>query len=1066
MDNRRMSARADIGATRSGRSYPISVPFLDRAIELTRVNWELIFFVSLMLIVIFTRLWNLGDRALHHDESIHAYFSNLYMTTGNYTSPTGPFQGGYDPTYHGPLLYTATALAFFLFGTSDAIARLMPAFFGIALVGMCWLLRPFIGRIGAMVAAVLLMLSPSISYYSRSLRHDIFALTGIMLMFISILWFLRTHRAKWFYLLALGLIIAFASHELIYIVAFIFVLFLALTYFLYPRMAERATAYSDQGYLDDEVLPIRSALSSLLNQKWTIVGGLLLFLGIYVVLFTNMLTKPQLILSGFTESLGYWLTQQNVARGTQPWFYYFLMTFIYEPLAIFAGLGTIIYMIVKYIRGEGGSRHSDDIDVAGQPDVDDYGFRLPSISSLRGLTLAFLAFWSIAAFIAFSSAGEKMPWLTMEIALPFSLLAAGGLGRLIAGIDWRQAWKGGAAFLAITVFLFIFAAFAFISFLNGSMPAPTGSSADLQKAMRGVLLFLIVAGLLALAGWLSYKMLPGRAIKIVGLTFVLLLTAYGFRSMTLLNYSHPDVPIEMMIYTQSAPDTVIVSDMLHRLSRDETAFDTNRNANDPTGGHGLTIAIDQNDATEWPFDWYLRDMKALSYFNPNQWAGSQNGLNNAITPNEAVIIASTATENDPAFQNFIKGKYSTNEYVLNWWFPEEGTYKKNNEGDLGTAISWLMGNGMKYLLYRDPGPGNNLGSRNFYLHIRNDLAPKVGLAPVPGAQQTTPPSGTNNNQPPQNNGPAAGLFDMASGSGNGQFSLPRGIAVGPDGNIYVVDTGNMRIQKFDPKGKFLAVIGSGSGNGDGQFAPLSADATGTGPGGIAVDKAGNIYVADTWNHRIQKFDSSGKFVKAWGSFINLSDPASANDADPNSKFYGPRGIAIGPDGNVYVTDTGNKRVLVFDPNGSYVKKIDSGMSPTRKAPDYAFNKPGEMNEPIGIAVDGAGNVYVADSLNRRIQKFDTSGKPLAQWPIPINGWSPGAYLEPFLALDSAGNLYATAPTGGSVIKFNPTGQVVSQQKTAGAITLKTPTGIAVAQDGTVYVVDTGSNGVVNMGQMK
>ncbi|MEA2574768.1 MAG: hypothetical protein QOH93_2066 [Chloroflexia bacterium] len=323
--------------------------------------------------------------------------------------------------------------------------------------------------------------------------------------------------------------------------------------------------------------------------------------------------------------------------------------------------------------------------------------------------------------------------------------------------------------------------------------------------------------------------------------------------------------------------------------------------------------------------------------------------------------------------------------------------------------------------------------------------------PLPEGQQVDP------NAPPQ------ALFDRAGpGANRGQFNLPRAIALDAEGNFYVSDTENKRIQKFDPSGKWLLAFGA-KGSADGQFAEISEGSVGTGPGGLAVDKTGNIYVADTWNHRIQKFDSEGHFLKTWGSFISLADPALANAPDKDSRFYGPRGVAIGPDGNVYVTDTGNKRVLIFSPDGAFVSKIDSGMSPTRVAPAYAFNQPGELNEPIGIAVDAQGNVYVADTGNRRIQKFDPSGKPIAQWPVPSPNWDPGPYLEPFLAIDAQGNLYATAPTGKAVLKFDASGQVAATKNTKGAVTLNLPTGLALGPAGNVYVVDTNGNSVVDLG---
>src|SRR5215203_5902567 len=153
MDNRRFSARADSGASLPVKRETVAAPLLDRVFDLTRVNWEVLLFAGLMLMAVLTRLWDLGSRAFHHDEAIHAYFSNYFLQTGNYTTTAG-FGGGYDPTYHGPFLYHIGALGFFLFGTNEAIARLMPALFGIVLVAMCWLMRPFIGRTAALVAAL------------------------------------------------------------------------------------------------------------------------------------------------------------------------------------------------------------------------------------------------------------------------------------------------------------------------------------------------------------------------------------------------------------------------------------------------------------------------------------------------------------------------------------------------------------------------------------------------------------------------------------------------------------------------------------------------------------------------------------------------------------------------------------------------------------------------------------------------------------------------------------------------------------------------------------------------
>jgi len=138
----------------------------------------------------------------------------------------------------------------------------------------------------------------------------------------------------------------------------------------------------------------------------------------------------------------------------------------------------------------------------------------------------------------------------------------------------------------------------------------------------------------------------------------------------------------------------------------------------------------------------------------------------------------------------------------------------------------------------------------------------------------------------------AGTFLLkwgSSGSGDGQFQSPRGVAVDSSANVYVADT-NHRMQKFDSSGNFLLKWGS-YGTGDGQF---------NRPGGVAVDSSGNVYVVDTYNHRMQKFDSSGNFLLKWGS-----------QGTGDGQFQSPKGVAVDSSGNVYVADTNNSRIQKF-----------------------------------------------------------------------------------------------------------------------------------------------------------
>ena len=122
------------------------------------------------------------------------------------------------------------------------------------------------------------------------------------------------------------------------------------------------------------------------------------------------------------------------------------------------------------------------------------------------------------------------------------------------------------------------------------------------------------------------------------------------------------------------------------------------------------------------------------------------------------------------------------------------------------------------------------------------------------------------------------------------FSDPSGVAVDSSGNVYVADSGNKRIQKFNSAGGFITKWGS-SGSGDGQFSY---------PCGVAVDSSGNVYVADTSNQRIQKFNSSGGFITKWGSY-----------GSGDGQFSNPYGVAVDSSGNVYVADSGNRRIQKF-----------------------------------------------------------------------------------------------------------------------------------------------------------
>ncbi len=292
--------------------------------------------------------------------------------------------------------------------------------------------------------------------------------------------------------------------------------------------------------------------------------------------------------------------------------------------------------------------------------------------------------------------------------------------------------------------------------------------------------------------------------------------------------------------------------------------------------------------------------------------------------------------------------------------------------------------------------------------------------------------------------PNTGPFSLndrpGGGSGRGQFNGPRGIVVAPDtGTVYVVDMGNARIQRFDALGQFIGIWSAEEGG-----LILENGANG-GPTGITVSTDGQlIYVCDTWNHRIVVLDQTGRMVREFGADGNNDD-----NVDPSVNpglFYGPRDIAV-TDDEIYVVDTGNERVQVFGLDGTF-----------RRAFGGTGREPGQLLEPVGIAIDQDDRIYVADSGNARISVFAADGTPLEQWPV--DAWTSYSYFEPYLAFDQDGNLYATSSLSGSVEVFDPTGLWIDSIQQVGSESLEAPVGITRDLDGAMLITDIQRNAVL------
>ncbi|MEO8430930.1 MAG: DUF2298 domain-containing protein [Acidobacteriota bacterium] len=247
---------------------------------------------------------------------------------------------------------------------------------------------------------------------------------------------------------------------------------------------------------------------------------------------------------------------------------------------------------------------------------------------------------------------------------------------------------------------------------------------------------------------------------------------------------------------------------------------------------------------------------------------------------------------------------------------------------------------------------------------------------------------------------------------------PRDAAVDDLGRVWVADFGHSRLRVYDGAGGLLGGWG-GKGDGAHGFRELC---------GVAV-RAADLYVADTWNGRVERFGLDGTWK------------ASAKE------LYGPRGVAVAPDGRVWVADTGNNRLVLYD-------AALAGGRPVGKKGKGA----GEFDNPVGIAVGPSGRLYVADTNNRRVQVLDAAGAFIAEWRIA--GWTGGG-SEPHVEVDSDETVYVSDPPGDAILEFAPDGRLRRRFETGfDGRKFSRPTGLGIDRAArTLYVSDAGSDSV-------
>jgi sugar lactone lactonase YvrE len=305
----------------------------------------------------------------------------------------------------------------------------------------------------------------------------------------------------------------------------------------------------------------------------------------------------------------------------------------------------------------------------------------------------------------------------------------------------------------------------------------------------------------------------------------------------------------------------------------------------------------------------------------------------------------------------------------------------------------------------------------------------------------------------------SGIFGSTNGTGKAAaFNYPNGVAVDATGNVYVADQGNNEIRKITPAGAVTTLSGTLI-PGNTNTSTIGVSASFNGPTGVATDALGNIYVADFGNNLIRKIASTGAVsTLAGGGSATGTKSGNTNDVGTKALFNGPAGVAVDAAGNVYVADFTNNLIRKIDAANNVTTLAGSGKAGSTDGAGTAAS----FNGPRGVAVDIAGNVYVADANNNLIRKIDATGNVTTfagsgkKGNTGGNGTAAAFSYPSGVAVDAVGNVYVADALDNLVRKITPTGDV-SSLAGSGYFSMvqpfNAPVSVAVDASGNVYVAN-------------
>lgn len=713
-------------------------------------------YLILVAVGLFLRLIGLDERAVHHDESLHGFFAYQLFTGEGYH---------HNPLMHGMSLFHLVAAFFFLFGDNEYTLRLPFAVAGSILILIPFFLRDRLGHISSLFVSLFLMISPTMLYFSRFARNDILIALTTFLLILGIWKYIGSGKNSWLYFIAFFCGIGFTVKENQYIIAFLIVMYFIVSNWrqFYDWILSRISLSDFNRSADVAVLitlltiPLSIAFVSLFQgplgltlaardglpgiatgapvgtgtyvaialfivflslsvvfgwfwKKKEFIKMFLIFFVPFILIYTNFGTHPVGAASGVWQSLGYWLAQHDVSRGSQPWYYYLILTSIYEFVPLLLSLFFLAITIVRstiktWLIGIFSLTMFTLMTVISVTSLSD-GFvvimsilKVLAYLSLMFLTFSlrtsafnkFLFFLGIATFLAYTIAGEKMPWLEVHIIVPLILLAGTFSGKVANRFLTDTITTKSKFYLLLSVLVFCWG-FWMLTFRD------LGGGIELFFKLWFV---LTISGLVVLGVWYFSRGLSSlRVLLYLAIGFLFLLSPLYIRSSFQLTFSHGDIPKEPMVYTQTSPQVHAFIDELHNISQTTNL------------GYDLPIQIDTRDGFAWPWQWYLRHYTSVSYQDHSNGTGK--------ISDERKIVIINERNRESFLENSPDHLKENRKIIHRWWFPEE-TYRNKNIVDLGIQLSdkSRVRTLMDFFIYRRLN--NRLGTISSFVYFHEDL---------------------------------------------------------------------------------------------------------------------------------------------------------------------------------------------------------------------------------------------------------------------------------------------------------------------------------------------------------